>query len=32
MGTDTEGRDDGTQQVFRRWPRVWAASFVIENQ
>lgn len=28
MGTDTEGRDDGTQQVFRRWPRVPVASFV----
>ena len=28
MGTDTKGRDDGTQQVFRRWPRVPVASFV----
>lgn len=28
MGTDTKGRSDGTQQVFRRWPRVPVASFV----
>ena len=27
MGTDTEGRNGGTQQVFRRWPRVPVASF-----
>lgn len=30
MGTDTEGRDGGTQQVFRRWPRVPVASFVFQ--
>lgn len=30
MGTDTKGRDGGTQQVFRRWPRVSVASFLLK--